>query len=295
MSHELPPREPWNRFREELTAAGFRPSRRFGQNFLLDEGSLDRIARLAGADRGGHFLEVGVGLGFLTAHLLAGGGRVLGVEVDLRLADLGEAHLRRRLPEAMDSFEMVRSDVLASKSSLAEPVERALREIPSWSLAANLPYTIASPLLALLSLREVPPKSMTVLVQSEVAERLAAGPGEPGFGALSIVVQRAFEARVAFQVGPGSFRPRPKVDSAVVQLERRDPLEGAGRREEVARLVRGLFTQRRKRVRAPLSGWLSCAPAEADQRLEAAGIDREARVEDLDQEAWGRLATEVTP
>lgn len=286
-------RGPWASYQSELTAAGFRPSRRLGQNFLLDEGVLRRIARLAGAEPGDQVVEVGVGLGFLTAHLLAGGRSVLGIEVDARLAEIASRRLAERVPDSIAGLEILRCDALGSKSELAPALEERLAEFSSWRLAANLPYAIASPLLAQLALHRHPPESITVLVQSEVAERLVAGPGTAAFGALSIVVQRSFEARLALRVGPGSFRPRPKVDSAVVQLNRRQPLESVERRGWVAGLVREMFTQRRKRLRAPLAARLGGSPADADRTLQEAGIEPTARVEELGYEDWGRLADVV--
>ncbi len=287
------PRGPWGSYQAELDSAGFRPSRRLGQNFLMDEGVLRRIALLAGAEEGEQLVEVGVGLGFLTAHLLAGGRKVLGVEVDARLADIAARRLPERVPHSIEGLEILRCDALGSKSELAPELEQRLSEFQRWRLAANLPYAISSPLLAQLALHRRPPETATVLVQTEVAERLVAAPGTSQFGALTVVVQRSFEARLAMRVGPGSFRPRPKVDSAVVQLKRRRSLEAPERRAFVAGLVRQMYTQRRKRLRAPLAARLGLAATEADRVLAEAGIEPTARVEELGQVEWGQLANAI--
>ena len=218
---------------------------------------------------------------------------MLGVEVDPRLADIAARRLPERLPHSKEGLEILRCDALGSKSELAPELEQRLVEFSRWRLAANLPYAISSPLLAQLALHRRPPETATVLVQTEVAERLVAVPGTSQFGALSVVVQRSFEARLAMRVGPGSFRPRPKVDSAVVQLERRHPLESPERRAWVAGLVREMYTQRRKRLRAPLAARLGLAATEADRLLTEAGIEPTVRVEELGQVEWGRLASAI--
>ena len=297
----LGPRPPWSVWRERLAAAGFRPSRRLGQNFLVDESACRRIARTAGDLAGVRVLEVGMGLGFLTRHVVAGGAHVLACEIDPRLAELAEAQLEHELDGATGTLEVWVGDVLAGKHRLAPELDARLGAEASWRLVSNLPYSVASPLLAVLALHPRPPRSATVLVQQEVAERLCAAPGNRAYGALSVVVQGAFDARLEFEVGPRAFRPRPKVSSAVASLTLRADLQSPARRARLAELARALFTERRKRLRAPLARYLAARPGKeggtplerADRLLVAAGIDTEARVEDLGREGFERLEGQV--
>lgn len=272
-------RAPWSELRAELDSVGFRPSRRLGQNFLLDEGTCESIAREAGFESGETVLEVGVGLGFLTGHLLDKGARVIGVEIDRRLAAIA----RRRLGDP-EGLELVETDVLAGKHALApEVLERLPAEGP-WSLVANLPYAVGSPVLVLLSRLANPPRAMTVLVQLEVAERLCSSPGDSGWGPLSARLAPLYRARFLRRVGGSAFRPRPKVESGVVRLERCEGSIDAGRLAAYDALVGGLFPQRRKRVRSPLARFAGSLEA-ADRLLARLGLDPELRVDRLGPEA----------
>ncbi|MEZ5978008.1 MAG: 16S rRNA (adenine(1518)-N(6)/adenine(1519)-N(6))-dimethyltransferase RsmA [Planctomycetota bacterium] len=281
-------RPSWNELRARMERAGFRPSRRFGQNFLLDEGVCRDVVRIAGVGEGDRVLEVGVGLGFLTTHLLAAGADVLGVEVDERLATIAASWLEPR-----ERLELVVADALAGKHALEPRVVDGLWREGDWHLVANLPYSIASPLVAELVRTANPPASLTVLVQKEVAERMCASAGEREWGALGARIALTHAGRVERAVPAALFRPRPKVDSAVCRLVRRDrPLASVSATELTAydRLVAHLFTQRRKKVRSPLADLAGGAPA-ADAWISAAGLDRDLRVEDLDPAALAALAS----
>ena len=294
-------RPPWPWWRQRLQAAGFRPSRRFGQNFLVDEGACRRIARSAGDLDGVGVLEVGMGLGFLTRHLVAAGARVLACEIDPRLADLARSQLDVELANAPGSLRVWVGDALAGKHRLADELAAWVNANPEGELVSNLPYSIASPLLALLALAEHPPRAATVLVQQEVADRLCAGPGARAYGALTVAIQSAYSGRLAFGVGPSAFRPRPKVESAVVRLERLERMPSWTERRLLAELARGLFTERRKRMRGPLARLMGTrlsleGPAGrslADETLAAAGLDPEVRVEDLGRPEWLALLPQV--
>ncbi|MEO0651444.1 MAG: 16S rRNA (adenine(1518)-N(6)/adenine(1519)-N(6))-dimethyltransferase RsmA, partial [Planctomycetota bacterium] len=229
-------RGPWTELKAELDAVGFRPSKRFGQNFLLDDGVCGWIARSAELEPDETVLEIGVGLGFLTGHLLELAGRVVGVEIDARLAAIAQ----RRLGHPA-KLEVIETDVLAGKHALDPAVVAALPQDSSWSLVANLPYAVASPVLVLLSRLPNPPRRMTILVQLEVAERLCATSGSPGWGPLTARLTPLYRARLGRRVSPTAFRPRPKVDSAVAWLDRTDAQVAEDRLERYDTLVSRLF------------------------------------------------------
>jgi 16S rRNA (adenine1518-N6/adenine1519-N6)-dimethyltransferase len=293
----LEQRLPWSQIETRLRASGFAPTKLRGQNFLVDEGDVRAIAAAAAPGLGEPVLEVGVGLGFLTRHLVALGARVIGVEIDPRLACLA----RELFPELETSVRFVECDALDGKHALAEALVEALPTNGPWMLCANLPYNIASPLLALLSDLPHPPRAMTVLVQAEVAERLASAPGAEAWGALGARLRASYQARLMRRVPAQHFRPRPRVESAVVRLEAHRqgllPEEGLG--PLMGRLLAALFSQRRKTVKHPLAAFLvgrSQAGGERDLALEllaAAGIDAGLRVEVLAVEQLVALVRRV--
>jgi 16S rRNA (adenine1518-N6/adenine1519-N6)-dimethyltransferase len=274
---------PWAELRAELERVRFRPSKTLGQNFLLDPNTARSIAADAGLERGAAVLEVGAGCGALTRALAALGLRVLAVEIDARLlaiarAELGEADVR-----------WLAGDALAGKHALAPELRAALPRGP-WHLVANLPYSISGPLLVLLSRLESPPASMTVLVQSEVARRIASRPGESDWGALSARLTLVYRATLGRAVGPQVFWPRPRVTSHVVRLLAA-PLDGLEAADvgPYDALVEHLFRQRRKQLRSVLAG--DSGGREAVGRwLEGIGLDPSARGETLAAEALLRLS-----
>ncbi len=267
---------PWKALRRELEAAGIRPTKSLGQNFLVDPNLARAIVADAGVGPGDRVLEVGPGCGFLTEPLVARGVELLCVEIDPRLL----AITRRRVADA-PTVRFVEGDVLAGKRALAPQVEACLWDTGDWHLVANLPYAVSGPLAALLAARANPPASMTVLVQLEVAERFCARPGEAGWGALSARLQLRYRARLGREVGAQLFHPRPRVRSRVARLVRR---EGTGPDEETRlafdRLVEGLFQRRRKTLRTALGGMLEDRPR-ALAALERAGLDPGLRPERL--------------
>jgi 16S rRNA (adenine1518-N6/adenine1519-N6)-dimethyltransferase len=270
-------RPTWNQLRSKLETVGFKPSKRLGQNFLVDDGLCRVVAVSGGVEPGATVLEVGVGLGFLTAHLLELGAHVIGVEVDQRLLPIARQWL-----EPAPELELVQTDVLAGKHQLAPAVVERLPVSEPWSLVSNLPYAVASPVVALLARLANPPQSMTVLVQHEVAERLCASEGGRGWGPLGARLALFYEGRILRSVGADGFRPRPKVDSSICRLERRADGPGLAPAELRAydALATQVFTQRRKRLRSPLSG-LCEGLAAADHWIAEAEIDPTLRVEEL--------------
>jgi 16S rRNA (adenine1518-N6/adenine1519-N6)-dimethyltransferase len=262
-----------------LERYGLRPSRALGQNFVVDPNTVRRIARLAGVGAGDRVVEIGAGLGSLTLALLDTGAEVTAVEID--------RHLLPALREVVEPHgaTVVHGDAMALDWG------ELLGDGP-WVLVANLPYNVASPLVADL-LDDVPAISrMLVMVQREVGERMAAGAGDDAYGGLSVKIAYWATAAVVGRVPPSVFIPQPRVESALVAIERRerpavDPAEVDP--AWLFTLVRAGFGQRRKMLRRSLSGLVGAAA------FEAAGIRPEARAEELDVGAWGRLAVASAP
>jgi len=284
VSEALPPREAWKGFRERLAAVGFRPSRRLGQNFLLDENLTRALVRDAGVQRGEFVLEVGPGLGFLTRPLLDAGARVLAVEVDERLFELLSQDLGQRT-----ELELLRADALAGKHQLGAEVLERLPSAGEWQVVANLPYAISAPLMVVLSELEAPPRSMSVLVQREVAERICAGPGGGQWGPISVRLQAAYSVRLGRTLGTAMFWPRPKVDSAMVHLELRADAPSRADRAQLSALTSALF-HRRRQVLGRVLGEALGDRSQALELLAGLGIDPGARAETLSLEALGALA-----
>ena len=281
-------RPPWSAFRAVLEERGFRPSRRLGQNFLLDENLVRAIVRDSRVGPGDFVLEVGAGCGFLSLHLLEAGVELLAVEIDDRLLPIAE-----RLVAGQGRARFLLADALAGKHELCPAVEEALPSGGDWHLVSNLPYSIAGPLLALLASRACPPASMTVLVQREVAERIAARPGTPEWGPLSIRLQVRYASAILRVVSPDLFWPRPKIESAVVRLERSLPAWPADVLRRLDDLVGELFRSRRQTLGRVVSRWARDRE-EGLGLLRKAGLDPKIRAEKLDLAAWRRLV-EASP
>lgn len=279
-------RPPWPEFRAALSRRGFRPSRRLGQNFLIDDQQVSAIARDAEVGPGDFVLEVGPGCGFLTVHLAATGARVLAVELDERLFQVAGEQTA-----AWPNVELVCSDILAGKHALSPA---ALERLPegAWHLVSNLPYSVGGPVLANCSLLEAPPISATVLVQSEVADRLAARPGSSAWGPLGLTVQSAYHVRPLRQLGPALFWPRPRVDSTLVRLELREDAAPYSERVRTRTLAARLFTRRRQGLVRVLGDLLG-ERARAASLLEQLGLEARVRAEELDPEQMARLAEGV--
>ncbi|MEM9882858.1 MAG: 16S rRNA (adenine(1518)-N(6)/adenine(1519)-N(6))-dimethyltransferase RsmA [Planctomycetota bacterium] len=229
-----------------LAGHGLRPKHRLGQNFLHDHNHLVRILDAAEVAAGDVVLEVGPGTGALTERLLAAGAEVVACEVDRDL----EAVLRERIDTSEDRFTLVVGDVLADKRTLnAELLDRLASR--RFKLIANLPYQVASPLLANLVLDHPAMDAAVVMVQKEVADRLAAPPGGKDYGALGVLVQAVCLVRRVGVLPPSCFWPAPKVSSAVVHFQRRpEPLTDDP--HALAGLLHTLFGKRRKQLGAIL-------------------------------------------
>jgi 16S rRNA (adenine1518-N6/adenine1519-N6)-dimethyltransferase len=247
------------------------PRKALGQHFLADPNITRKIVAVAGVRPGDRVLEIGAGTGTLTAALAAAGARVLAYEVD--------EHLRPLLEEVVGSHPGVE---LRFADAAAIDLSAELGEGP-WQLVANLPYNVGTPIVLDLLRRAPAVARMTVMVQEEVAERLAASPGSRAYGLPSVVAQLHARVRIAFHVPPQVFVPAPRVGSAVAVLDRVAPPALA---EEAIALAAAAFGQRRKMLRRSLAGRL----VDPVVVLVAAGIPATERAERLSPADFVRLA-----
>ncbi|RJF40299.1 16S rRNA (adenine(1518)-N(6)/adenine(1519)-N(6))-dimethyltransferase RsmA [Actinomyces sp. 2119] len=265
---------------------GVRPAKALGQNFVHDAGTVRRIVRTADVREGEVVLEVGPGLGSLTLALLEAGAQVIAVEVDPVLAGALPQTVDSHMPWASHKLEVVTMDAL----TLSGP-EQLGGLLPS-RMVANLPYNVAVPVL-LTALACLPSlETLTVMVQAEVADRLAALPGSRTYGAPSAKAAWYASVRRAGAVARGVFWPVPRVDSALVHLRRREPPGTCASREEVFAVIDAAFAQRRKTLRqalAPLAG----SAAGAESALRSAGIAPGDRGERLDVTAFAAVAEQL--
>ncbi|MPZ64344.1 MAG: 16S rRNA (adenine(1518)-N(6)/adenine(1519)-N(6))-dimethyltransferase RsmA [Pseudonocardiaceae bacterium] len=267
--------------RSRAARLGIRPAKRLGQNFVHDANTVRRIVATAGLDPDDVVLEVGPGLGSLTLALLGSAQRVLAVEIDPVLAGALPATVSERAPGWAHRLRVLTADALRIQQG--ELVDAAGGQPPT-ALVANLPYNVGVPVLLHL-LAEVPSlRHGLVMVQAEVADRLAAPPGSRDYGVPSAKAAWFAEVRRAGPVPRGVFWPVPNVDSGLVTLTRRPPpaavMSTPTDRVEVFAVVDAAFAQRRKTLRAALAGWAGSA-AQAEQVLRAAGVDPSARGEQL--------------
>ena len=267
-------------------ALGIRPTKALGQNCVHDPGTGRRIVRRAGVRPDETVLEIGPGLGSLTLAILETGARVIAVEVDPSLARALPVTVADRMPGAAERLSLVHADALTIDGPDALGLPPAGRA-PT-RLVSNLPYNVAAPVL--LTLLDALPtlKTATVMVQAEVADRLAARPGSRTYGVPSVKVAWYASARRGITIGRTVFWPVPNVDSALVELVRREPPVVRVGRERVFAVIDAAFAQRRKTLRralAPLAG----GPDRAEAALRAAGIDPSERGERLDATDFAAL------
>ncbi|WP_103502119.1 MULTISPECIES: 16S rRNA (adenine(1518)-N(6)/adenine(1519)-N(6))-dimethyltransferase RsmA [Streptomyces] len=266
--------------RELASVLGVRPTKQRGQNFVIDPNTVRRIVRAAGVRPDDAVMEIGPGLGSLTLALLAAAGHVTAVEIDDVLAAALPATVAARQPERVGRFSLVHADAMRV-TELPGPAPTAM--------VANLPYNVAVPVL-LHILAEFPSIERTlVMVQSEVADRLAAPPGSRVYGVPSVKAAWYADTRRAGAIGRNVFWPAPNVDSGLVSLVRREPPSTTASRREVFAVVDAAFAQRRKTLRSALSGWAG-SPAAAEAALTAAGVSPQARGEALTVEEFARIA-----
>lgn len=257
-----------------------RPTKQWGQNFVVDANTVRKIVRVAGVGPKDVVVEVGPGLGSLTLALLPAVRHVTAVEVDPRLAGALEETVRTLQPDNVAKLRLVAADAL-TVTKLPGPDPTAL--------VANLPYNISVPVV-LSFLQHFPTiERVLVMVQLEVAERLAARPGSKVYGVPSLKAAWYADVELAGRVGRNVFWPAPNVDSGLVSLRRRKPPKTTASREDVFRCIDAAFLQRRKSLRAALASWAGSADA-AEQALLAAGVDPRTRGEQLDITTFARIA-----
>lgn len=270
--------------RELCAQLNIRPTKTLGQNFVNDPGTVRKIVRNAGVQAGEQVLEIGPGLGSLTLALLEAGAQVSAVEIDPPLAQALPTTAQARFPEAKLQVFTADALTITGPESIggATPVR----------LVANLPYNVAVPIV--LTVLEKLPSIQTVLVmvQAEVADRLAATPGNKIYGVPSAKVAWYANARRTLTIGRNVFYPVPNVDSALVKIERRPQPDTAATREQVFAVVDAAFAQRRKTLRQALAGLAGSAGA-AQEALERAGVSPTARGETLDIDQFSAVAQQL--
>jgi 16S rRNA (adenine1518-N6/adenine1519-N6)-dimethyltransferase len=258
----------------------FHPSKQRGQNFVIDANTVRRIVRASGITGDDVVLEVGPGLGSLTLALLDVARRVIAIEVDARLAGLLPETVATYAPAQAERFEVVHADALR------------VTELPGaapTALVANLPYNVSVPvLLHLLTLLPSLERGL-VMVQAEVADRLAAGPGSKVYGVPSVKAAWFADVRRAGTVGRNVFWPAPNVDSGLVSWTRRDPPATTATREQVFAVVDAAFAHRRKGLRGALRE-LAGSAERATAALEKAGVEPLARGESLSIQEFVTIA-----
>ncbi|MEP7055364.1 MAG: 16S rRNA (adenine(1518)-N(6)/adenine(1519)-N(6))-dimethyltransferase RsmA [Actinomycetota bacterium] len=256
-----------------------RPAKSLGQNFLIDANTIRRIVRISGVSADDVVVEVGPGLGSLTLGLLAASNRVMAIEIDERLAAALPSLARDRVPAYADRLQVIAADALT------------LRELPGpppTALVANLPYNVAVPVLLGMLERFGTLRHGLVMLQQEVADRLAAPPGSKVYGVPSVKLAWYADARLAGSIPRTVFWPAPNVDSGLVAFTKRPPPD-ADRRTTFA-IIDAAFAQRRKTLRAALAGLVG-SPAQAEAVLRAAGIDYSLRGEALSVGDFARIAS----
>jgi len=266
--------------RNLLARHGLRPRKSLGQNFLVDQIALRKVAEAAELDEGLAVLEVGPGLGSLTRLLAERAGRVVCVELDETLIPA----LRETL-HGYANVEIVAGDILRLDPS---KLMSAGREPRPYIVVANIPYYITSALMRHLLESRIPPERLVLTVQREVAERICADPGEMSLLALSVQVYGF--PQIVGRIPAGAFYPAPKVDSAVIRVMLLpEPFIPPPQLSLFFRLAKAGFSQKRKTLRNALSGGMRWSPGEAENRLKAVGIDPMRRAESLSLAEWKLL------
>jgi 16S rRNA (adenine1518-N6/adenine1519-N6)-dimethyltransferase len=287
------PRQTLSYLRNLFAERGLRPKNKLGQNFLIDLNLLDLLVRSAELSRDDLVLEVGSGTGSLTARLADLAGAVFSVEVDPAFYTLA-----RETTAGRDNVHLIDADVLKNKNLLNPRVTEPLADFrrrsgcARFKLVANLPYAVATPVIANLLMADPTLERMVVMVQWEMAERLTAAPGPKDYGALSVLVQSLADVELIRRLPPAAFWPRPLVASAIVRI-RPDPHKRA-RVGDVARFrnfLRDLYVHRRKNLRGALAGLPSgrLPREEVDRKLAELGLPGTVRSEALDVEQHLRL------
>lgn len=286
------PRQTLSFLRELLHERGIEPKSKRGQNFLIDLNLLEVLLRRAELTRDDLAIEVGSGTGNMTARLAERAGAVLSVEIDPDFFELARENV-----DDKTNVVLLHTDVLRRKNDLNPVMLTALEALRVKSkcqhlkLVANLPYSVATPVIANFLISDVPVERMVVTVQWEIAARLLAEPGVKDYGALAVMVQSLAEVSLVRRLPPTVFWPRPQVDSAIVDIRpqadlRQRVVERVGGVQAFRNFLRDLYVHRRKNLRMALTGWPGGrrAKEDVDAKLAALNIDGRLRAETLDPE-----------
>lgn len=266
-----------------LTKHGFTFSKGLGQNFLINPTVCPRMAEMGNAQPGWGMIEIGAGVGVLTAELAQRADKVVCIEIDQRLLPV----LDETLSE-YNNIKIVNEDVL--KVDLHGLIQQEFDGKPV-AICANLPYYITSPIIMRILEERLPIHSLTVMVQKEAAQRICAKPGSREVGAISVAIQYYCEPKVLFQVSRGSFLPAPDVDSTVIRLDIREnpPIEVPDEKQ-FFHLIKGAFSQRRKTLLNTLSSYYNVSKDLVRKVLETADVAPGFRAEQLTMEQFGQIA-----
>ncbi len=272
-----------NVIKDVMGRHGFTFSKSLGQNFIINPGVCPRIADEGGAAEGFGALEIGAGVGVLTAELAKRADRVVCVELDTRLLPVLDETLCD-----FDNVTIINDDVL--KADLNKIADEYFGDMP-FVVCANLPYYITSPVIMKLLESRLPADSITVMVQKEAAQRLCADVGSRDAGAVTVAVNYYAEAQKLFDVSRGSFMPSPNVDSAVIRLDIREkPPIGISDEKFFFRVIKAAFAQRRKTASNSLSAGLNLPKETVNKAIESAGFTPTVRPESLTMEELGALS-----
>ena len=262
--------------------------KKYGQNFLIDTHVLDKIIRSAEISQEDMVLEIGPGIGTMTQYLACAAGKVIAVEIDRALIPILEDTL-----DGYDNVRIINGDIL--KIDLAKLVEEENGGRPI-KVVANLPYYITTPIIMSLFEGHVPLRSITVMVQKEVADRMQAAPGSKDYGALSLAVQYYAKPYIAANVPQNCFMPRPRIGSAVIRLERYETPPVEVKDEKLLfSIIRASFNQRRKTLANGLknSAELDFAKEEIEAAIEKLGKGASVRGETLTLEEFAELSNRL--
>lgn len=256
-----------------LSEHGFTFSKKLGQNFLINPSVCPKIAEMGNAKRGFGVIEIGPGIGVLTNELCKRADKVVAIEIDTRLIPILEKTLSEH-----KNVKVINDDVM--NVDLKKLIEEEFQGLDV-AVCANLPYYITSPIIMMLLESRLPIKTITTMVQKEAGQRLCAPVGTRDMGAVTVAVNYFSKAKILFNVSRGSFMPAPNVDSCVIQFEIKDTPPKVSDEKYFFKVVRGMFSQRRKTILNCVSGSLGIAKDTVLKAIEQTGLKASARPEEL--------------
>lgn len=272
--------------KEILGRHGFHFSKSLGQNFIVNPSVCPRMAEESGIDENSGVIEIGAGIGVLTAELAKRAKKVVVIELDTKLLPILDETLKD-----FDNIEIINQDVL--KTDLAAIIEEKFQGMPVY-VCANLPYYITSPVIMSLLESRLPLKAITVMVQREAAQRLCAPVGSRLSGAVTVAVDYYADAKKLFDVSAGSFMPAPKVDSSVIRMNiRPEPQNPVGNEKLFFRMVHAAFGQRRKTASNSISSGMGISKEIVAKAIEQCGFEPSVRAETLDMAQLAALSEKI--